>query len=235
MIAAELDLDRSCRPAPSKASSGWICLRRAGRRASRTWNATNSFRAAWSVIWRLCGVPEVVGGQVAVGLGGNQLAGEGWTLSSSSMMATSMPTTRGSAAAVTGLAGAGRCELGQGAAGTRSETATLAVAAGPRLPAASTARTDELDGRARCKFSGRAGASRLAARAGRPAGSARAAMRGRRACAKNPSVPAGPASPGVTHETRASPAGRSAVPGSTRRPLGAAGGRRSSGPSSIVK
>ncbi len=50
----------------SKTSFAWIEPAVAGPR-SKTWKATNSFRAAWSVIRRSVRVPEMVGGQVAVG------------------------------------------------------------------------------------------------------------------------------------------------------------------------
>ena len=162
---------------------------------------------------RLGGVPEMVGGQVALGLGGDQFAGDGMDLV---QLVEDGDLDTGDARQRRRCGGARRSRgcLGWGrGAGTRFETVMPAVAAGPRLPAASTARTDEFDRRSGGRASGRAGASRPARPARRRAGSARAADARPSSVTKNPSVPAGPASRGVTHETRASPAGRSAVAG----------------------
>ena len=53
VIAAELDLDRLAgRAFEDQRRAGWM-RRDSSRARSRTWKATNSFRAAWSVIWRL--------------------------------------------------------------------------------------------------------------------------------------------------------------------------------------
>ena len=173
------------------------------------------------------GVPEVIGGQIALRLRGDQFARDRVDLVElvDDGDLAAIPGEAGSSLGALGVRGSRR-RAGAAARGRGSETVMSAVAAGPRLPAPSTARTDELDRRAGGQF--QVAKVHLDPRRPprRPAGSARAATARPSSVTKKPSVPAGPSSRGVTHETSASPAGKSAVRGSTAGRSGppAAGG-----------
>ncbi len=101
----------------------------------------------------------------------------------------------------------GAC-LGRGrGAGTRLETATSTVAAGPRLPAPSTACTESLTVAFAASFRSRRCICTRSPAFAAIGISSRASARPS-SVTKKPRVPPGPSSRGVTHDTIASPAGR---------------------------
>ena len=131
----------------------------------------------------------MVGGQIAVGFGGINSPVTGWTLSSSSRMATSIPATCGNAAAVRSARSRRLLGLGQGA-GDAARDGDVGRRRGPAIAGTVDGSHGELEARAGGKLQvaqmhldplARAGGQRdQLARHGRPS-----------SVTKNPRVPAG--------------------------------------------
>ncbi len=133
------------------------------------------------------------------------------------MIATCMPAIRGHAVTVE-LGTAAGAGLGWGrGAGTRLETVISAVAAGPRLPAPSTACTESLMRRSGVKFQVAEMHLDRSPGCGRERDQLARHLAAIERHEETERSRRGPSSGGVIHETRASPAGNKAVPGSTRR------------------